>query len=459
MTKAKLIGPLSFYKESAKLAIPVLSQAFIQALVSLIDNFMVAGLGDIKMSGVNITNQLFLLFLVTASTLAIGSGIFMSQYNGTKDEKGMKRVFRFKFTSLFILAISVFALLKLIPHQLLSFLVKGNSEEVLILDQAISYTSIVAYTCIPMAISYSISSALREIGMVKPPLVFSIIAALVNTVLNFILIYGYFGMPRLEVSGAALATVIARVVEAILFGIYYYVKKPIFFVKLKTIFSVNKDLCKRILKKSIFIIIADVSWVGTETIMMALYNSRGGSDVVSGMAAGWTIANLFFVIFPAVCVPIGIILGYHLGRDEFEEAKNKARYLEVGGVILGIFVAFIMILTSRFIVPLVYVHLSLNSQSYATNLLYVIAIYIPIWTLLNAQFGVARSGGDTLMGVYVDTFVNFIILLPIMYLLTYYTLIGPVIMFALVKLTDILKFLIASWRLKKGYWIKNLSSN
>ncbi len=457
MIKKKMLGSLDFYKTAFSLSIPIIIQLLLQNFISLVDNFMVSGLGDIKTSGVNITNQLLFVFMVLVDTIAIGSGIFMSQYNGSKDKKGMKNVFRFKFTFLLSLTLVAFIIVKLFSKGLLSLLINGNADSLEILYHANTYINLIIYTAFFMAISYSISSALREIGNVKPSLVIGIIAALTNTSLNYILIYGKFGLPRLEVKGAAYATIIARALESILFVIYYYAKKQKFFVKLRTIFKIDLKLAKNILKKSLFIIIANVSWVITETIISALYNSRGSSDVVSGMSAGWSVGNLFFIIFPAVNVSISVLIGKDLGANKLEEAKKKAYWISIGSFILGIFVSIIMFLTSKPLVSLVFKHLSISSQNYATQLLYVIAFYLPIWLLINSKIDITRSGGDTLTGVYIDSFINFLVLVPAMFALTYFTKLSPPIMFAIVKTTDAIKYVIARVRVKKGYWIKNLT--
>ncbi len=453
-----MLGAYDFYKKAFVIALPIVLQLFLQNFVYLIDNFMVSGLGDIKTSGVNITNQLLFVFIIFVESISIGSGIFMSQYNGTKNKEGMRKVFRFKFTSLFSITVIIFILVKLFSKDLLSLLVKGNSESLLILEQANTYINLIIYTAFFMAISYTISSALREIGNVKPSLIISVIAALINTFLNYILIYGHFGFPRLEVRGAAYATITARFIESVLFVTYYYLRKQDFYVKLKNLFKINIQLAKEILKKSSFIIIADMSWAITETIITALYNSRGGSDVVSGMSAGWTIGNLFFIIFPAINVTVGVIIGGDLGSNKLDEAIKKSKWVYQGAFVIGLIVSTIMIIVSPYLVSIVFTHLSKSSQNYAISLLRVIAFYLPIWLVLNSKIDVARSGGDTAMGIYIEA-VNFLLLIPIMIILTYFTKLSPPIMFAIVKSTDLIKYIIANWRLKKGYWIKNLTQN
>ena len=236
---SKQFGPASFYAKALKIAIPVMAQMLIQNLVSLIDNFMVAGLGDIKMSGVNICGQIIFVFMVFMNTICLAGGIFLTQFCGAKDKDGMKQSFCFKiWMGLFVVCIfSVVCFV--VPRPILGLMVKGNSEAEFILDQGVKYIRIMGLMGIPWMISSMISSSLREIGKVKVPLVISIIATFINTFFNWIFIYGHLGAPRLEVRGAAIATVIARTTEALIFIGYMIKNKPDFAIKFLDLFHIN----------------------------------------------------------------------------------------------------------------------------------------------------------------------------------------------------------------------------
>lgn len=449
-------GPASFYRRALSLAIPVMLQLLLQNLVSLIDNFMVAGLGNIKMSGVNVANQLIFVLFVALMTLMSAGGIFMSQFNGTKNAEGMQQAFRFKlFTSLTLVGVAG-VLVLFIPEHLLGILVNTNRERDPIIAEGRSYLSLIVWTFVPLAISHSIGSSLREIGRVKPPLVITVAATLVNTFFNWVLIYGNLGAPRMEVKGAAIATIIARSVEMIIFLVYIRQAKPLFFVQLRRLFAVNFSLFVRILSKSGFIFLSEMTWVMTETIMTAVYNGRGGSEIISGMAAGWAIANLFFLVFNGIHTSIGVIVGGTLGRNDLDTAQTEARWLKTGSFFLGATVATLQAL-SIMLIPIVFGNLTEDARAVTRHMLLVIACYMPVWTYLNAQFANARAGGDAIMGVWVDVTVNLFLFLPALFLLAALTDLGPITIFAIIKTTDIVKVLIASWQLRTGRWIRNLT--
>ena len=218
--KGKLFGPASFYKKALLIALPVMLQMLIQNMVSLIDNFMVSGLGDVKMSGVNISGQILFVFMVLLNTICTAGGIFMSQYYGAGDKRGMRQALSFKAVLAAVAIVLYLLVCMVFPRQILSLMVVGNSQADAILDEAVKYMFLMGFNGIPMAISTICSSSLREIGRVRTPLFISVIATLVNTFFNWVLIYGNLGAPRLEVQGAAIATIIARLTEMTMFLIF-----------------------------------------------------------------------------------------------------------------------------------------------------------------------------------------------------------------------------------------------
>ncbi|MFA6857889.1 MAG: MATE family efflux transporter [Treponema sp.] len=450
-------GTTSFYKRALSIALPVMAQLLIQNLVSLIDNFMVAGLGDIKMSGVNVAGQINFVFLVLINNvLCNGGGIFMSQYKGACDKNGMQQVFRYKLLVCLTAGAGFTVFCAVNPVPVLGLMVRGNSAAAEIVAQAAAYEHVIAWTWIPMVITTVITSSLRETGEVRVPLIISVAATLVNTIGNYILIYGHFGAPRLEVTGAAIATIIARSAEVLTFIIYINVKRPDFFTHIRDIFKVRLSLVGTILIKSAMIAVSEMTWVGSETISTALYNSRGGAEIVSGMAAGFAIANLFFVSFSGIFTATGVIMGTTLGAGKLEEARVQKNWIESGSVIFGIFFG-LLGCASILLIPLVYANLSAAARAVSRGLVFTAAAYMPLWCLANAQFAVSRTGGDTTMGVIVDLTANLLIYLPGMFLLTKFTALGPVAMYAIVKLSDVEKVIVASVWLKKERWLKNLA--
>jgi len=452
-------GPLSFYREALAIALPVMLQQFIMSMVSLIDNFMVAGLGDIAMAAVNVANQLNFVYFIIISTICQAGGIYIAQFRGANNPDGMKHAYRFKVIFAFSAAIVYFILCRTIPDRMIGIMVMSNSAREEIISLGTTYLKIVSWALFPMAISISIGSSFREIARPKVPLIISTIATVANTFGNWVLIYGNLGAPRLEVPGAAYTTIMARTLEFTIFVSYAYMCKAPFFVGILRIFCIQKRLITEILLKSTMIFVSELSWISSETIMTAMYNRRGGAEVVAGMAAGWTIANIFFLIFGGIWIASGILVGGALGAGKLDEARRRAGWLKSGSVVLGIIVAIPGALLAAMLIPLVFSNLSAAARSNSIGLVLVILAYLPLWGMLNMQFAISRAGGDTALGMYTDLSVNTVLFVPGAIILSLATSIKPVPMFAIVKLTDIIKYFIARRLLARERWVRNLAIN
>jgi len=451
------IGPWSFYKQALHIALPVMLQQFIMSMVSLVDNFMVAGLGDISMASVNISNHIVFVFFVIINTICQAGGIYIAQFNGAKDSEGMKNAYSYKILFGISVSIICFAVCRSIPHLILGMMTMDNSAQTEIIRVGSVYLKIVSWGFIPMAISMSIATSFREIAKPKIPLIISGVTALINTFGNWVLIYGNLGAPRLEVAGAAYTTIISRCIEVIAFLIYAsYVKAP-FFASLKRLFLIKKKLIAEIFRKSSMIFASEMSWIVSETLMIAMYNRRGGEEVVAGMAAGWTIANIFFLLFGGLWISSSILVGGALGANQLDEARRRAGWLKWGGALAGLILAIPGFFFVYSLIPFVFQNLSIAARANTLGLVTVILAYLPLWCFLNTQFAISRAGGDTAMGMWTDVSVNTLLFAPGSVILSLFTNLAPVPMFAILKLTDIVKAFIARHLLKKEKWVKNLT--
>ncbi|MDR3333368.1 MAG: MATE family efflux transporter [Treponema sp.] len=453
----KNLGPLSFYREALSIALPVMLQQLIMSMVSLIDNFMVAGLGDINMAAVNVSNQINFVFIVIVNTICGAGGIYIAQFKGAGDVEGMRHAYRFKVILALAASVLYFILYWTVPEGMLKIMTMGNAAQGAIVATGKVYLRFTSWALVPMAISLAIGSSFRETGEPKIPLIISAAATLVNTTGNWLLIYGNLGAPRLEVSGAAIATIIARCVEVVIFLIYVRSRKTAFFVAFNRVFNIHKSLIKTILTKSGMMFLSEASWISSETIMTALYNGRGGAEVVAGMAAGWTIANIFFLLFGGIWTTATVLIGGSLGAGKLETARSRAAWIKSGAVAAGIIIAILGAGASTALIPLVFTNLTIAARSISLGLVYVILIYLPLWCLLNAQFAISRAGGDTAMGMYADVSVNTLIFVPGAFILTLCTSLEPVVMFAILKSSDIAKYFVARHFFNKERWVRNLA--
>ena len=452
----RLFAPAKFYRNALAIALPIMLQQLIQSMVSLIDNFMVSGLGDISMSGVNVAGQVLFVFMIYVNTICMSGGIFMTQFFGAKDKEGMGQAFRFKLVMGLVSVLPYFLVCVIFPRQVLSLMLIGNTQAEQILDEGVRYMKIAFFMGPPMTVSMCVASSLRDMGSVKVPLIVTVVATLTNTFFNWLLIYGNLGFPRLEVEGAAIATVIARGVELVIFIAVYVWKKPEFSVRLPGLFRIDGKLFREILKKGSLVLFCEMVGVLSETITTAIYNGRGGAEVVSGMASSFAIANLFFVAFGGIYSATGVIIGKTLGEGNLARARREKTWLLSGSAIFGIFMAGFGFVTTL-LVPVVFVHLSGSAIGICRRMVMLMALFMPVWVYMNAQQAVARAGGDTAMGAYTDSMLTIFVMLPMLFALGMFTDIGPVMMYLGVKLLDLVKVVVFHIWLKKERWLRNLT--
>ena len=174
------------------------------------------------------------------------------------------------------------------------------------------------------------------------------------------------------------------------------------------------------------------------------------------MAAGFAVANLFFICFTGIVTASSVILGQELGAGKFNEAKQYKNWILSGSTVFGIIFMIIGFFTVL-LIPFVFKNLSLHSQAIARGLILTAAAYLPLWAYLNGQYAISRTGGDTTMGIICDTVAN-VLFVGGMFLLVGFTALGPVAMYAIVKLSDFAKAGIAYFWLKKERWLVNLTT-
>ena len=451
-----LFGPKTFYKSALAIAVPIMLQQLIQSLVSLVDNFMVSGLGDVCMSGVNVAGQVLFVFMVFLNAICMSGGIFMTQFFGAQDKAGMGQAFRFKLAVGLAAFVPYLLVCVAFPRQVLGLMLIGNTQAALILDEAVAYIRIMVWIGVPMTVSVCVASSLRDLGRVKAPLVVTVIATLTNTLFNWLLIYGNLGFPRLAVRGAAWATVIARTLEVAIFIALYLRAKPEFAVRLRDLVKIDGRLFWEILKKSALVLFCEMVWVLSETITTAIYNGRGGADVVSGMASSFAIANLYFVAFGGVYSATGVILGKTLGQGDLDRARREKTWLLSGSALFGLAMTGFGFVTTL-IVPVVFGRLSPSAIDICRRMVGTMALFMPVWVYMNTQQAVARAGGDTRMGAVTDAGLTIFVMLPMVFLLARFTDAGPVVLYCGVKLIDVIKLVVFHFWMKKELWLRNLT--
>ena len=251
-----------FYKVLVSLCIPIIIQQLISTSVNVIDTMMVSSLGETSVASIGVANQFFFLFSMSLSGITGGAGIFISQFFGKGDTTNIRKVTGFTVILAVLLSLIFFVPALIIPTEIIHIF----SYDPEVIRQCTEYFSIVVF-CYPLiAISSVFSVGSRGIRNPKLGMICSSVALIVNIILNYGLIFGNLGMPMLGVKGAALATVIARIVEfSLIIGYVYFFKKD-YTLKfgIKELKLIDKEFSSSFLKTSFPIFLNDTAWaIGT----------------------------------------------------------------------------------------------------------------------------------------------------------------------------------------------------
>jgi len=454
----KLIGDRKFYRMVLMVAIPIMIQNGITNFVGMIDNIMVGQVGTEEMSGVAIVNQMMMVFNITIFGAVGGAGIFGAQFYGSGDHKGVRDAFRYKLlVCILILILGVVLFLSCGDSLINLYLTDtGNPEEcAATLRFAKDYLLIMLIGLIPFSIEMAYSSTLRETGETVLPMKAGVVAVLINLVINYLLIFGSFGFPKMGVNGAAIGTVISRFIQALI--VIVWTHRHLGKTMLKGLYSrfmIPWSLAKKITIKATPLLLNEAMWSLGVATSMQCYSLRG-LEVVGGMNIANTIGNVFNVSFIAMGSAISIILGQKLGAGKLEEAKDYSGKLMFFSTMICVVVGGVMFLFAP-IFPQIY-NTDENVRHLAMRFIQVAAISMPMWAFTNASYFVLRSGGKTGITFLFDSVFMWVVVIPVAFVLSRFTNIAIVPLYFCVQMLDLIKCAIGAVLVKKGIWIQNMA--
>ncbi len=431
------------------LALPVMFQQFITAFASLIDNLMVGSNGKHAINAVGASGSIFFVIMLLGYGVTNGVGIFIAQQFGSKKFKGMHHTFLIGIIASVILGTISAVFVYAFKDMLINIFTRVEIQHIL----AYKYLKIAVFTYPIILVSMCITGAYRRCGNTFSPMVAGLIAIGLNTFLNFLLINGNLGFPALGVQGAAIATLIARIVELIILIIIMEIKHMPFRPKFLDIFTIPLSLVKKVLTASVPLTINEFLWGTGMTLIMAFYGLKTEDNYTSVQMA-YTTANLLFVVMSGFAISVSVLIGQELGKDELEEAKNQSVMLNKLSVMTGLIVTLVAIMLS-FITPNLY-EVSPEIRENSANILRIIALYFPIYIITATLFFTLRAGGDVKGVLYVDGLFMIFIGVPIAFVLNKYFSLPIVLTFFIAQSTDILKLYVINLRYKTYIWVKKL---
>ena len=413
------------------------------------------------MNGVSIVNQFIFVFNITIFGGVAGAGIFGSQFFGKGDHEGQKYTVRFRLiTCTLIIALAVF-IFGLFDTPLISlFISKEDSPEEITdtMMYAKQYMKIMLISLLPFGIGQAYSSVVRECGETKIPMIASMIAVGVNILLDYVLIFGKLGFPEMKVEGAAVATVVSKFIEAgvVVIWAHTHHDRNKYIVGLYKNFRIPSALTGEMIKKGIPLLMNEFLWAAGISMIAQCYSIRG-LDVVAARNISGTITNLFGTVYIQLGACIGIIVGAKLGANKLKDARDTDNKLLFFSVVLSVIVA-LMILPLANLFPNFY-NTEQEIRNLASYMIIIQAFAMPLWSYTNACYFTIRSGGKTGITFLFDFGYTWLFMIPLAYILSYFTAMNIHLLFAVVTFSEILKVVIGYFMVKSDIWINNLVDN
>ena len=456
---SRLIGDRKFYKKALTVAVPIMIQNGITNFVSLLDNLMIGRVGTEPMSGVAIVNQLlFVIYLGIFGALA-GPGIYGAQFYGKGDHEGVRHTFRYKiYITGFVVLLGIAVLFRFGDPLMKLYLHEegGTLQSVdAVLRYGREYLAVMLIGLIPFGIEEVYAGTLRECGETRVPMVAGLTAVFVNLCLNYILIFGKFGAPELGVTGAAVATVISRVVQAAIVILWTHrnTVRMKFAEGLYKTMLIPKRLFGKITVKGLPLMVNELLWSAGMAFLNQCYSQRG-LDAVAGLNISSTVTNLFNVVFIAMGSAIAIMVGQLLGAGKLEEARDTDTKLITFSVMSCLVLGGLLYLLAPLFPELYKTEESVKTL--AKGFMQVGAVCMPIYAFMHATYFTLRTGGKTFVTFCFDSVFLMVVSIPFAYVLSKYTDIPVLMLYLAVQATDLIKCIIGFILVKKGVWLQNL---
>jgi len=385
----------NFYKNVITIALPVTLQSLLQSSFSVIDQFMIGKLGSSSIAGVGLGGRFSSIYSVLLSAIAAVAGIMVSQYIGQKDEKEVNRSFFANLLMAAGLALVFFVLCFFFPGYVMHFYTKDNVT----MQEAAGYLRIISFSYPLMAASVIISSLLRCMDEARYPLYASIVSVIINTGMNYLLIFGKAGLPAMGVHGAAMATVLSQLVSCILM-VYFLYKLAKNKLKLEFIWRFNGERKKQYIKILCPVIACEFFWSLGENVYTAIYGNIGTAQCAA-MTLTVPVQTLLIGALSGLSQAAGIIIGKSLGNKEYETAYKNSEKLMLCAFFCSVLLSVFLVLSGRAYTGIY--NVEPETRNMAFQILVVFAVISPV-KVQNMVLGggIIRSGGKTSYMMWVD---------------------------------------------------------
>lgn len=447
----KLFEDRRFYKNFFSIYCVLVLQNVITLSVNLSDNIMLGAYSETALSGVAAVNQIQFVFQQLVMALGDGLVIFCSQYWGKKQTEPMRKIAASAMQIAVVIALLLFAAVSLAPHQALSIFTTDEP----IIQEGMKYLNIVRFTYLFFAITQILLAVLRSVETVNIAFGLSIMTFFINCCINYVLIYGKFGAPEMGAAGAAIGTLVARIIETTVLSLYIKLKGNHLKLSIRSFLSVNLTYAADYIKITAPMLVVSGLW-GVNT---ALQTVILGHMTAAAIAANSVASNIFMMVKSmaiGAASTASVIIGKTIGTGDLPLVKKYAVRFQKMFVVIGIISGIVLFIIR---VPILEIYdLSPATKNMADTFLIILSVVvIGMSYQMPTNNGIIRGGGNAAFVVKMDLISIWCIVIPVSFIMAFVVKASPVIVVCCLNADQIFKCIPAFFESNYGNWIRKLT--
>ena len=439
-----------FFKELSKLMIPIAFQSFMLAAVAASDSIMLGIVSQDALSAVSLASKIQFVQNIGISGLVGGGMVLSSQYLGKSDSGTVGKIFSSILRYAVLICLIFFAISFFIPTGLM----KIFTDDPVMIEIGAKYLKISSFSYLIIGITQCYLMMLKTTNKAVKSATVSSIAVVINIILNAVFIFGIFGLPKMEAEGAALASVIARIIELILAIVIFKQSKCLEY-SILDVFKFDGKLEKEFWKVSKNLIFNEFVW-GAGITIYSIVIGHLGNDATASNSIASVVKDLVTSLCRGIGVGGGIMIGYKLGRNDFDGAKSDGDKLLKISFIYGLICAGIILITT----PIVMATMNLTDKAmdYLLIMLIICSVYMIAKSINIAVInGIFYSGGDSKFDAYSLGVTMWGIIIPLSLLGTFVLSWPVLVIYLIISLDEIIKIPWVLHHYKKYKWLKNIT--
>ncbi len=438
----------SFYKLILSIAVPVVLQNMITIGVNIMDTLMLGNYGEIQLSASSLANEFINIYHIMCMGMSMGAAVLTAQYYGAGNNPSLKKIVTIVLRMGLVIAAAFTVVTLLFPEELMRLYTPDEA----VIEKGVLYFRISAVTYVLLGVSLILTNILRTVHQVRFPLVLSIVTFFVNVFFNWVFIYGRLGAPEMQIEGAALGTVIARLVECGSLVTYFFVFDKRIGYRIKDLFMKCGDHVRVYITYAIPVMVSDTLLALGNSAVSIIMGHIGASFVAANSIISQTV-RLSTVFNQGLSSASSVITGNTLGKGERDKAYHQGVTFLCLSILIGLAAAVVILLISPLLVESF--NITQETKDIAYQLMASVSVMMVFQTVQSVLTkGVLRGGGDTRFLMLADILFLWLASIPLGYLCGLVWHLSPFWIYAALKIDWVIKSVWCIFRLRSKKWIR-----